>query len=98
MKTLFSFFFICSLFYSENLISQTTFYDISTIQKLEIYFSQSDWDYELDTSKAGLEGYIMADSIFVNGIHFDSVGVKYKGNSSYNSANSKNPIHIALDE
>ena len=27
----------------------------------------------------------------------DSVGVKYKGNSTYNANNAKNPINIALD-
>ena len=52
----------------------------------------------MDTSKYGAEGYIMADSVFINGIKFDSVGVKYKGNSSYDSADIKNPMHLALDE
>ena len=33
----------------------------------------------------------------INGVQFDSVGVKYKGNSSYNPANVKNPLHIELD-
>ncbi|MCW3084428.1 MAG: hypothetical protein JWP12_1794 [Bacteroidetes bacterium] len=78
--------------------AQTTFYDLNTIQKIEITFTQPDWDYQMDTAKAGAEGYIMAQSVKINGVEFDSVGVKYKGNSSYNSANLKNPLHIALDE
>lgn len=99
MRTLYFYlFFITTLIYSVNTFSQTTFYEIDSIQKMEIYFSQTDWDYELDTSKSGNEDYIMADSILINGIVYDSVGVKYKGNSSYNSSNLKNPIHIALDE
>lgn len=52
----------------------------------------------MDTAKIGLEGYILADSARVNGIFYDSVGVKYKGNSSYNPTSNKNPLHIALDQ
>jgi hypothetical protein len=76
--------------------SQTPLYDINTIQKLEIYFSQSNWDYMMDTSKAGAQGYIMADWIKINGVQLDSVGVKYKGNSSYDASKVKNPLHLNL--
>ncbi|MHC1706325.1 MAG: CotH kinase family protein [Bacteroidales bacterium] len=73
------------------------FYDINTIQKIEIQFSQSNWDYMLDTAAQGSEGYIYAHFVKINGLQFDSVGVKYKGNSSYNPNNQKNPLHIELD-
>jgi hypothetical protein len=78
--------------------SQTTFYDVNTIQKIEISFTQSNWDYQMDTAKAGSEGYLMASTVKVNGVIYDSVGVKYKGNSSYNSTYTKNPLHISLSE
>ena len=74
-----------------------SFYDINTIQKIEIYFGANNWDYSLDTAKAGNDDYVFADSVFINGIRFDSVGVKYKGNSSYDATYSKNPLHIELD-
>lgn len=74
-----------------------TFYDPTTIQKIEINFVQTNWDYMLDTSKAGADGYIMANWVKINGVMFDSVGVKYKGNSSYSATYSKNPLHIELD-
>lgn len=77
--------------------SAQTFYDINTIQKIDITFSQSNWDYQLDTAKAGADGYVMAQTVLINGVLFDSVGVKYKGNSSYNPSNNKNPLHIELD-
>ncbi|MBI3134681.1 MAG: CotH kinase family protein [Bacteroidetes bacterium] len=73
------------------------FYDISTIQHIEITFSQSNWDYILDTAKTGSDSYTLADWVEINGVYFDSVGVKYKGNSSYNATNTKNPLHIELD-
>lgn len=78
-------------------LSAQSFYDQSTIQKIEIQFTQSNWDYQLDTAKAGAEGYVMAASVTLNGVYFDSVGVKYKGNSSYNPTYNKNPLHIELD-
>jgi hypothetical protein len=83
---------------SFNSFSQTNLYDIGQIQQIEITFTQANWDYQLDTAKAGADGYIMASQVKVNGVVFDSVGVKYKGNSSYSVASNKNPFNISLDE
>lgn len=77
--------------------AQTNFYDVSTIQKIEIFFTQPNWDYMMDTSKIGADGYILASQVKINGVAFDSAGVKYKGNSSYDSTYIKNPLHIELD-
>ncbi|MES2386918.1 MAG: CotH kinase family protein [Bacteroidota bacterium] len=77
--------------------AQSGFYDISRIQKIEITLTQSNWDYQMDTAKAGAEGFLLCDNVLINGVRFDSVGVKYKGNSSYRSTNVKNPLHIELD-
>ncbi len=72
-------------------------YDLATVQKIELTFAQPNWDYMLDTAKGGSEGYLMATKVVVNGQAFDSVGVKYKGNSSYSASRVKNPFHIKLD-
>lgn len=74
-----------------------SFYDPSVIQTIEITFAQSNWDALLDAEKAGNEDYIMAQSVAINGTVFDSVGVKYKGNSTYSANQTKNPFHIELD-
>lgn len=74
-----------------------SFYAPDAIQRIDIHFNQSNWDYQLDTAKNGSEGYIMAQWVKINGVQFDSVGVKYKGNSSYNSNQVKNPFHLKLD-
>ena len=91
-------FLLCgiSIFYSAR-ISAQDFYAIDTIQKIEILFTQANWDYILDTAKAGSDSYTMAQWVKINGVQFDSAGVKYKGNSSYNPNNVKNPLHIELD-
>ncbi|MCB9284011.1 MAG: CotH kinase family protein [Lewinellaceae bacterium] len=72
------------------------FYDVETIQTIELTFPFSNWDYQLDTAKAGTESYIIATKCVINGEVYDSVGVKYKGNSSYQPNNIKNPFHIEL--
>lgn len=73
------------------------FYDLNTIQTIEITFAENNWDALLDAEKAGNGDYIMAQSVSVNGTQMDSVGVKYKGNSTYNANQAKNPFHIELD-
>lgn len=84
------------LFLSSNLFSQD-FYDLETIQTIEITFAESNWDALLDAQYSGDGDYIMAQSVTINGVEFDSVGVKYKGNSSYRANQVKNPWHIELD-
>jgi hypothetical protein len=81
-----------------SLMKAQSLYDINTIQQIRIHFSQANWDYQMDTAKNGDEGYIIAEWIELNGEVFDSVGVKYKGNSTYSASRAKNPLHISLDE
>lgn len=86
------------IFVFGNARSQETFYDIATIQQIEVSFTESNWDYIMDTAKAGSGSYLMADWVKINGIQFDSAGVKYKGSSSYDPNFTKNPLHISLNE
>lgn len=81
----------------QSLFSQAL-YELNAIQKIEITFPQSDWDYQMDTAKYGAENYLMSSLVRINGISYDSVGVKYKGNSSFDSTKIKNPLHISLNE
>jgi spore coat protein CotH len=80
-----------------TLRAQNNFYAVDTIQVIDITFTQPNWDYQMDTAKAGADGYILAAQCVVNGVVYDSVGVKFKGNSSYDSSRTKNPLHIKLD-
>jgi CotH kinase protein/Lamin Tail Domain/Secretion system C-terminal sorting domain len=80
------------------LVAQSTFYNTAQIQRIAIQFSQANWDYRMDTAKVGAETYLMADWVEINGLRYDSVGVKYKGNSSFDSTRVKNPLNISLDE
>jgi hypothetical protein len=73
-----------------------SWYNADSIQKIELFLSAPNWDFQLDTAKLGSGNYLMG-SVKLNGILFDSVGVKYKGNSSFDSINIKNPFHIELN-
>ena len=92
MKILISFLFVCIV----NSLPAQDLYDLNTVQTIKITFAQSNWDQLLDNAyDAGT--YTLAETVEINGIVFDSVGVKYKGNSTYNSNQAKNPFHIELD-
>lgn len=72
-------------------------YDITNILEIEIVFAQSNWDELLDIEMAGDNNYTEAESVTIDGTTFYSVGVKYKGNSTYDPNQTKNPFHIELD-
>ena len=78
-------------------ISAQNFYDINTINTIEITFTESNWDYLLDNLVSeGNEERLLGTAV-INGITYDSVGVRYKGNSSYRANQIKNPLNIKLD-
>ncbi len=75
-----------------------SFYNPEILQEIKITFGYPNWDFKLDSLKNIDDGdYLLALSVEINGEVFDSVGVKYKGNSSYSANNAKNPLHIQLD-
>ncbi|MFN0213672.1 MAG: CotH kinase family protein [Saprospiraceae bacterium] len=79
-------------------LSAQNFYEPTNLQEIKITFFQNNWDAKLDSLKAIDDGdYLLAQSVEINGQLFDSVGVKYKGNSSYSPSNAKNPLHIELN-
>ena len=68
------------------------------IRDIEIFFSEPNWDDTLDVYYANDLGQrLIADSVLIDGISDQDVGIKYKGNSSYNINNVKNPLNIRLD-
>lgn len=83
---------------SMSAIFAQDFYDINQIQEIKIYFTQANWNALLVTAaQSTAEPYTVCQRVVVNGVSFDSVGVKYKGNSSFNATRKKNPWHIELD-
>lgn len=89
-------YFLLLMLFKSSFGNAQNFYDRNTIQVIEVFFPFSNWDAKMDSSSA-TENYIIASTVKINGVTFDSVGVKYKGNSTYNVNNKKNPWHIELD-
>ncbi len=73
------------------------FYDINTINTIEITFENSNWNYILDFLYAAGDEERLIGTAIINGVRFDSVGVRYKGNSSYVANQVKNSLNIKLD-
>ncbi|MBL7807598.1 MAG: CotH kinase family protein [Saprospiraceae bacterium] len=71
------------------------------IQEVRIEFAQKNWDVKLDSLKKVNPDARLLATAWVNGQRFDSVGVRYKGNSSYfrtrNETLKKLPMNIKLD-
>lgn len=78
-----------------------SFYDITHIPEIKIYFKEKDWDAKLDSMKQqGIEKRLVADLV-VDGVKYPGAGVRYKGNSSYfnvrKTGSSKLPLNIKVD-
>ncbi len=81
---------------STNLKAQDL-YDLNNVTSIELTFWDANWDATLDTYYNNDNDERLLATAVINGITFDSVGVKYKGNSTYNSSNFKNPLNIDLE-
>ena len=96
MRKLLSFFVTAFLLTHLPSLTQDL-YDINAIREIHLDFHDDNWDYILDTMKLNHnDDRILAD-IIVDGVTYDSVGVRYKGNSSYSPDRIKNPFNIKVD-
>lgn len=90
-------FVLMILVFVSNFIFAQEFYDINTVRTIEIFFEQDNWDKILDSLRLIGEEERLIAKVKIDGTEFDSVGVRYKGNSSYSPNNKKNPFNIKLD-
>ena len=92
-------------FFSVILLVSIPFFSFSQdvfdvgVRQIEIFFNEANWDDSLDIYFANSNGQrLIADSVVIDGVIDENVGVKYRGNnSSYDPNNNKNPINIKLD-
>ena len=87
--------FICG----QTLVAQD-FYG-KEIQEVRIELSYPNWDKKLDSLKTANPEARLPGTAWINGMRFDSVGIRYKGNSSYFRSRKetfrKLPMNIKLD-
>ena len=89
--------FLLVLLFAIELDAQNDFYQDDHIPEIRIYFSDPDWQDQLnDLYTSGLEERMIC-SIEIDGTALDSVGIRYKGYSSVSVDYVKNPFNIKLD-
>ncbi len=69
-----------------------------SVIEIRIYFKQSNWDSILDKWKLNNVDKKLPADIIIGKKKIKGVGVKFKGNSSYNSDYKKNPLNIKLNQ
>jgi len=91
-----TFLFVVIALFTSNLFSQDV-YNVDSIRDINLHFYNPDWRDSLDSYyMQGVDSMEFAD-VTINGMSFDSVGVRWKGNSSCSPGQTKNPMHIELD-
>ncbi len=96
MRTAFYFIIFALTVLSTTGVAQDL-YDPSHIVVIEITFGRNDWDAVLDQYYAAGQEQRLPATVVIDGVRFDSAGVRYKGNSTYNASYKKNPFNIELD-
>jgi hypothetical protein len=77
---------------------QVTFYNADSIQEIRISFATANWRPVLDSLFVNYgEAARMDATVTINGKVFLHAGVRYKGFSSYDDDQKKNPFNIDLD-
>lgn len=81
-----------------KLSAQEDFYDNNFVREIKIDFYQDNWKQILDSlfSSGDAETRIMAD-VTIDGSVYKACGIRYKGFSSWNADEIKNPFSINLD-
>lgn len=84
-------------FAHHQVVAQTGFYDADTVREVRLYFNEANWDEILDSLYVEGENNRLLASVMIDGQWYDSVGVRYKGFSSFSTSRTKNPFNIKLD-
>ncbi len=81
-----------------ELKAQEDFYEFGQVREIKIYFEMDCWKEKMDSMFSSGDNYtrIKAD-VVIDGDLYPGCGVRYKGFSSWNSDETKNPFNIRLD-
>ena len=89
--------FLLVILTSLNCFAQESFYKTDAIRELKISFYQNNWDAALDSLYIKGDRERILASVLIDGVNYDSVGVRYKGFSSASINRVKNPFNIKLN-
>lgn len=101
MKTLFLLFSVAVLLTTPPAVAQNPGDNIFSgiqVHTINLRFAQPQyWDSLTTYYNEGKERYIVAQAV-INGVVYDSIGVRLKGNSSYTHPNNKKSFRLSIDE
>lgn len=92
MKRLFYF-----LLFLAPTLSAQSLYDKDHIVEIKITFAENNWEKLLNDYYDLGDDYRLIGTVEIDGTVLDSCGVRFKGNSTYNAKNKKNPFNIKLN-
>ncbi len=76
-------------------------YDLSRVREVRLTFEEDIWDKKLNAYKQEGKDRRLLGKVTIDGMVYDSVGVRYKGNSSYfnirKTDSKKLPFNIKID-
>ena len=93
MKKWFS---VLVFFYTISLFAQN-FYDSGSIRNINIQFKTPKWDKILDSLMTDGQGKRLSATVSIDGKSYSKVGVRYKGNSSYNNVRNQQKVKLPLN-
>jgi len=74
-------------------------FDGDAVHEIHLTFSQPDWWSQLEDNFEGLEDPLYLEAEFDwEEVHFDAIGVRFKGNSSYTYPGVKKSFKLDIDE
>ncbi len=81
-----------------KLDAQEDFYEFGQVREVKIYFELDCWKEKMDSLFSSGDNYTrIKANVVIDGITYKQCGIRYKGFSSWNSDETKNPFNIRLD-
>lgn len=75
---------------------QKDFYDVNSIQELNIQFEQENWRYILDSLRYNGDE-VLIGNISINGNTFNDVGIRYRASRSFQPGGRRNGLDVQLN-
>jgi hypothetical protein len=101
LRIIFCLFLFCFVKISFSYSQGQDVYSAFSVKELKLEFGNLPWERMLDSlKKTGKQKRLIGNLVF-NGVRYDSVGVRFKGNSSFHNVREKKsrklPLNIKLD-
>jgi spore coat protein CotH len=73
------------------------FFTLERVHETRVYFYDADWDQKLNVYQSKNSNERVLAKVIIDEKVYDSVGIRFKGNSSYHSTYLKNPFNFKFN-